>query len=162
MKISMIAAMATDRAIGKDNQLLWRLPADLQFFKKITMDKPIIMGRKTFESIGRPLPGRKNIVLSTGSEAPHPDVILAKDIETALKEAGQVAEVMIIGGGKIYEAFLPQADQLFITYVDTEVEADTYFPEFDLTQWQAVAETEGKIDEKNQLAHRFVTYIKNN
>ncbi len=160
MKISMIAAMTANRAIGKDNQLLWRLPADLQFFKKMTMDKPIIMGRKTFESIGRPLPGRKNIVLSTGSETPHPDVILAKDIETALKEAGQVAEVMIIGGGKIYEAFLPQASQLFITYVDTEVEADTYFPEFDLAQWEAVAETEGKVDEKNQLAHRFLTYIK--
>ncbi len=160
MKISMIAAMTANRAIGKDNQLLWRLPADLQFFKKITMDKPIIMGRKTFESIGRPLPGRKNIVLSTSSETPHADVILAKDIETALKEAGQVAEVMIIGGGKIYEAFLPQASQLFITYVDTEVEADTYFPKFDLAQWDVVAETEGKVDEKNQLAHRFLTYIK--
>ncbi|WP_111976994.1 type 3 dihydrofolate reductase [Algibacillus agarilyticus] len=162
MKISMIVAMTHENGIGKENQLLWHMPADLQFFKKTTLGKPIIMGRKTFESIGRPLPGRRNIVLSTQSASPHPDVVLVNNIDDALKAAGDVEEVMIIGGGKIYEAFLPSAHQLYITYVDADLDADTYFPELQQNEWQEIDNTPGIVDEKNKYPHRFVILEKAN
>ncbi|AWB68700.1 type 3 dihydrofolate reductase [Saccharobesus litoralis] len=161
MIISMIAAMTADRAIGKDNQLLWHLPADLQFFKRTTLGKPVIMGRNTFESIGRPLPGRTNIVVSTRDEKPHPDVVLVNTLEAAIQAAGDVEEVMIIGGGKVYEAFLAKANKLYVTYVDADIEGDTYFPEFlNDKAWQEIERIEGQVDDKNPLAHRFVIYQK--
>ncbi|NTS75822.1 type 3 dihydrofolate reductase [Catenovulum sp. SM1970] len=159
MTISMIVAMTPDRAIGKDNKLLWHLPADLKFFKETTLGKPIIMGRKTFDSIGRPLPGRTNVVVSRSNEQPHPDVVLANDLDQAVEACGDVEEVMIIGGGFIYEAFLPKADKLFVTVVDADIEGDTHFPDFLASeQWQEVARVEGTVDEKNPLPHTFFTY----
>ncbi|MCU4674415.1 dihydrofolate reductase [Catenovulum sp. 2E275] len=166
MIISMIAAMTPDYVIGKDNQMLWHLPADFKFFKQTTLGKPIIMGRKTFESIGKPLPGRLNIVLSTGSDSPHPDVVLVNTPQEAITTAqqelehGEENEIMVIGGGVIYQLFLPLADRLYITEVNAKIDGDAYFPQIDNTQWQEVSRTIGTVDEKNQLPHQFVTYQK--
>ncbi len=166
MIISMIAAMTPERVIGKDNQMLWHLPADFKHFKQTTLGKPIIMGRKTFESIGRPLPGRLNIVLSKGDKPPHPDVVLVNTIEQAIEKAKQSLlntdenEIMVIGGGVIYELFLPIADRLYITEVNTQIDGDAYFPEINKNTWQETERSQGVIDEKNALAHQFVTYQK--
>lgn len=162
----MIAAMTPDYVIGKDNQMLWHLPADFKFFKQTTLGKPIIMGRKTFESIGRPLPGRLNIVLSKGAQAPHPDVVLVNTVEQAIQTAQaelenkNESEIMVIGGGVIYELFLPFADRLYITEVNTKIEGDAYFPAIDKNNWQEVERILGEVDEKNKLAHQFITYQK--
>lgn len=162
----MIAAMTPERVIGKDNQMLWHLPADFKHFKQTTLGKPIIMGRKTFESIGRPLPGRLNIVLSKGDKPPHPDVVLVNTIEQAIEKAKQSLlntdenEIMVIGGGVIYELFLPIADRLYITEVNTQIDGDAYFPEINKNTWQETERSQGVIDEKNALAHQFVTYQK--
>ena len=128
MIISMIAAMAKDRVIGKDNQMPWHLPADFAWFKRCTMGKPVVMGRKTYESIGRPLPGRQNIVISRDDNLAIEGVTTVTSIERALEAAGEVDEVMIIGGGAIYKACLPQADKLYVTYIDAQIEGDTQFP----------------------------------
>ncbi|QGM35476.1 Dihydrofolate reductase type 3 [Vibrio sp. THAF191d] len=128
MIISMIAAMAKDRVIGKDNQMPWHLPADFAWFKRCTMGKPVVMGRKTYESIGRPLPGRQNIVISRDANLAIEDVTTVTSIDDAIKAAGDVEEVMIIGGGAIYKACLPQADKLYVTYIDAQIEGDTQFP----------------------------------
>ncbi len=135
--ISLIAAMAADRIIGMDNAMPWNLPADLAWFKKQTLNKPVIMGRRTFESIGRPLPGRLNIVISRapGKTA---GVTHAASLEEALLLAGDVPEVMIIGGGNIYAQMLEKADRLYLTHIDAEVEGDTQFPDYDPDQWQSV------------------------
>ncbi|AIW19935.1 type 3 dihydrofolate reductase [Vibrio coralliilyticus] len=128
MIISMIAAMAKDRVIGKDNQMPWHLPADFAWFKRCTLGKPVVMGRKTYESIGRPLPGRQNIVISRDANLAIEGVTTVTSIEQALEVAGEVDEVMIIGGGAIYKACLPQADKLYVTYIDAKIEGDTQFP----------------------------------
>ena len=158
MHIAIIAAMDRNRLIGNKNQLPWHLPADLAHFKQVTMGKPVIMGRKTFESIGRPLPGRTNIVL-TGSETFRPEgVLVANSLEQALLLAGGVDEVMVIGGSLIYRLFLPKADRLYLTYVENEHAGDAWFPEFDLEKWRIIATEEHMADEKNLCAYTFVTY----
>ena len=128
MIISMIAAMANDRVIGKDNQMPWHLPADFAWFKRCTMGKPVVMGRKTYESIGRPLPGRQNIVISRDDSLTIEGVTTVTSIDAALTAAGEVDEVMIIGGGTIYEACLPKANKLYVTHIDASVDGDTQFP----------------------------------
>ncbi|WP_016955501.1 type 3 dihydrofolate reductase [Catenovulum agarivorans] len=164
MIISMIAAMTPQRAIGKDNKLLWHLPNDLKFFKQQTLGKPVIMGRKTYDSIGRPLPGRLNIVISRQETSPHPDVQLASSIEQAVeiakRELTDEQEIVVIGGGHIYQSMLSHADKLYVTIVETEVDADTYFPEIDPQDWQVSEETAGLVDDKNPLAHTFYTYTR--
>lgn len=155
MKISMVAAMAKDRVIGKDNAMPWHLPADFAWFKKVTMGKPIVMGRKTFESIGRPLPGRQNIVISRNPDFTAEGVTVVSDIAAAQSAAGDVEELMIIGGGSIYEACLPLADRLYLTFIDLTVEGDTCFPAWDDT-WQEVHSESYAADEKNAHAMRFV------
>lgn len=135
--ISLIAAMAADRVIGMDNAMPWSLPADLAWFKKQTLNKPVIMGRRTFESIGRALPGRLNIVLSR-TPGNDPNVSWVTSLDDALALAGEVPEIMIIGGGKIYEQMLEKADRLYLTHIDAEVEGDTQFPDYDPDQWQSV------------------------
>ncbi|KJY84741.1 diacylglycerol kinase [Vibrio neptunius] len=155
MIISMIAAMAKDRVIGKDNQMPWHLPADFAWFKRCTMGKPVIMGRKTYESIGRPLPGRHNIVVSRDVNLAIEGVTTVITIDHALEAAGDVDEVMIIGGGAIYKACLPQADKLYVTYIDAQIEGDTQFP-----YWEDMFEethSENYVaDEKNAYDMRFV------
>ena len=136
--ISIIVAASTNNTIGVDGDLPWRLPEDLKRFKSITMGKPMIMGRTTFESIGRALPGRRSIVLSrqAGFEAPDCDVV--SSVADALKIAGDVEEVMIIGGGDIYRQFLPMADRIYFTRIDAHIEGDTRFPEIDLEDWKVM------------------------
>ncbi|OAN18999.1 diacylglycerol kinase [Photobacterium jeanii] len=155
MKISMIAAMANDRVIGKDNAMPWHLPADFAWFKRSTLGKPIVMGRKTFESIGRPLPGRHNIVISRNPEFQADGVTVVADIDAAIAAAGDVAEVMIIGGGSIYQACLPKADQLYLTFIDAEVDGDTRFPEWG-EAWTLDHEEHYQADEKNAYDMHFV------
>jgi dihydrofolate reductase len=161
--ISMIAAMANNRVIGLDNKMPWHLPADLQHFKKVTTGKPVIMGRKTFESIGRPLPGRRNIIITRNSEYQAAGIETVATPEAALSLVADVAEVMIIGGGNIYQQFLPRAERLYLTFIDLEVAGDTQFPDYEaVANWQVQDEIAMSPDEKNQHAYKFVTLYKAN
>lgn len=154
MKLSLIVAAAQNNVIGRDNQLPWHLPQDLKYFKATTLGKPIIMGRKTFESIGRPLPGRTNIVISRQSDWRAPGVVVAQTIEQAIALGQQlrddhqqpVAEVMVIGGAEIYRHTLAVADRVYLTRVHAEVEGDAYFPELPDDQWQKISEVPGDAD----------------
>ncbi|HHP5489799.1 TPA: type 3 dihydrofolate reductase [Aeromonas veronii] len=157
MKISMIAAMAHDRVIGKDNQMPWHLPADLAHFKRVTLGKPVLMGRKTFESIGRPLPGRRNLVISRnpGYQAEGIEVVGSIEAALALLAGSSVEELMVIGGGHLYAEMLPSADCLYLTQIDLAVEGDTRFPAFDDGQWQRIACESHPADEKNPHPYSF-------
>ena len=138
---SLIVAVADNGVIGSTNQLPWRISADLKYFKHVTLGKPIIMGRLTFESIGKPLPGRTNIVMTRDTAWQADGVERARDLNEALAIAKKIAddsgleEVMIIGGATIYREALPQADRLYLTRVHTEVDGDAFFPELDLSEW---------------------------
>ncbi|BBR40936.1 dihydrofolate reductase [Aeromonas veronii] len=160
MKISMIAAMAHDRVIGKDNQMPWHLPADLAHFKRVTLGKPVLMGRKTFESIGRPLPGRRNLVISRnpGYQAEGIEVVGSVEAARALLASSAVEELMVIGGGHLYAEMLPSADRLYLTQIDLAVEGDTRFPAFDDGQWQRIDCESHPADEKNPHPYRFETW----
>ncbi|WP_347232152.1 type 3 dihydrofolate reductase [Pseudoalteromonas sp. PS5] len=161
MVISMIAAMANNRVIGKDNDMPWHLPADLQHFKKITLGKPVIMGRKTFESIGRPLPGRRNIVISRNSNYTHEGIEVVSTPEAALKAVSNYEEIMIIGGGHIYDIFLPYAQRLYLTFIDLDVEGDTQFPDYKkFGEWREVETECNEPDERNNHSYKFVTLHK--
>lgn len=155
--ITLIAAMGNNRAIGLDGRMPWHLPAELQHFKKATMGKAIVMGRKTWQSIGRPLPGRQNIVISRnpGFSAEGADVC---DSLASAIEVSETDEIMIIGGGQLYSAALPLAQGMILTLIDIEPEADTWFPEWDESQWQQTEERHFPIDEINQLAYRIVRF----
>ncbi|MBF3236608.1 type 3 dihydrofolate reductase [Aeromonas veronii] len=160
MKISMIAAMAHDRVIGKDNQMPWHLPADLAHFKRVTLGKPVLMGRKTFESIGRPLPGRRNLVISRNPnyQAEGIEVVGSVEAALALLAGSSVEELMVIGGGHLYAEMLPSADCLYLTRIDLAVEGDTRFPAFDDGQWQRVDCESHPADEKNPHPYSFETW----
>ena len=132
----MIAAMAQDRVIGKDNKMPWHLPEELAYFKKVTMGKPIVMGRNTFESIGRPLPGRQNIVVSRNPDLTIDGVDVVNSVEQAIEVAQQCDELMIIGGAMLYEHMLPKADILYLTQIDLQAEGDAYFPDYTQYQWK--------------------------
>lgn len=139
---SLIVAVADNGVIGSNNQLPWRISADLKYFKQVTLGKPIIMGRLTFESIGKPLPGRTNIVMTRDTRWQADGVERASDLTEALAIANKIAdasaleEVMIIGGASIYREALPQADRLYLTRVHTQVDGDAFFPELDLSEWR--------------------------
>ena len=135
--ISLIVALDQNRVIGLNNAMPWHLPGELQYFKETTMGKPIIMGRKTFESIGRPLPGRRNIVITRNPQYDAQGIELAYSLEEAIKLAGDVEEIMIIGGQQIFTESLPLADRLYITEIDYAFEGDTYFPDYE--GWQKVS-----------------------
>lgn len=161
MIISLIAAMDKNRLIGVDNGLPWHLPADFKHFKEVTMGKPIIMGRKTFESIGRPLPGRKNIVISrSGFNAE--GVIVADSIDAALDEVKDSDEAMVIGGANLYQQILPLAQRMYLTQVDAECTGDAWFPEFDLEEWQIINKSKYFADEKNNYNFEVITYQREN
>ena len=161
MKISFVVAASTNNVIGVDGDLPWRLPEDLKKFKSITMGKPMIMGRATYDSIGRALPGRQSIVLTRqkGFRAEGCDV--ATSIEDALKLAGDAEEVMVIGGGKIYEQFLPMADRIYLTRVNATVEGDTYFPQLDNDEWQMVESENFPAVETPEYGFVFETWERN-
>ncbi|MEM0910178.1 MAG: type 3 dihydrofolate reductase, partial [Pseudomonadota bacterium] len=159
MTISMIAAMAKGRVIGKDNKMPWHLPADLKHFKSVTMGKPIIMGRKTYQSIGKALPGRDNIVISNDRSFTVDDAIVVDSIKAAVQSADENSnEIMIIGGGRVYESLLPRATKLYLTFIDLEIDGDTFFPDYEKdAKWNTVALERYDADEKNAYDYQFVT-----
>lgn len=158
-KISLIAAMADNGVIGIENQLPWKLPSDMKWFRQHTLGKPIIMGRKTFESFGgRALPERHNIVITRDHEYTLEHASVAHSIDEALSIAGEVNEIMIIGGASFYEQMLPQADRLYLTFVHADIEGDAWFPEIDFSQWQELERYDQAADDNNAYAHSFVIY----
>jgi len=157
MIISLIAAMDKNRLIGANNGLPWHLPADFSHFKKVTMNKPIVMGRKTFESIGKPLPGRQNIVISRSGFSAQ-GVTVVDSIDAALAAAKNADEIMIIGGASFYKQMIDRADRMYLTYVDAECEGDAWFPEFNLDDWRVVSERQYLADEKNNYNFKIITY----
>ena len=159
MVISIIAAIAKNRVIGKDNKLPWNLPADLQHFKELTLGKPIIMGQKTFESIGRALPGRTNIVLTRDKNFKPDGCIAVYSIDESLKAAGECdcQEVMVIGGAIVFEQFLSLTNRMYLTLIDEDFEGDAFFPEFDLADWQEKERIENQPDKENHYKYTFLT-----
>lgn len=170
MEKCIIVAIADNNAIGRDNALLWHISEDLKFFRRTTSGHPVIMGRKTYESIGRPLPRRTNIVVSRGSEAPEGTLLassleeafwLAEDATQGVAEVPQPARCFVIGGGQIYAQALELADRLIVTHVHTVIEnADTFFPEIDLQQWKVDSRSELYVDEETGYSFEFVEYIR--
>ncbi|MEC4727266.1 type 3 dihydrofolate reductase [Shewanella sp. D64] len=158
MKIALIAAMANNRVIGKDNQMPWHLPEDLRHFKVMTLGKPIVMGRKTFDSIGRPLPGRHNIVISRQEELAIEGTTCVTSFEAAMEAAGDIEELVVIGGGQLYRTTLALADKLYLTEINLNVDGDTYFPEWDDGTWLKVG-SKSAISDKG-LGYRFIELVK--
>ncbi len=160
IRLAMIAAMSRNRVIGRDNALPWHISADLKHFKRTTLGKPVVMGRKTFESIGRPLPGRTNIVVTRQKDYCPDGVRVATSTASALALADEVAaadgadEVMVIGGEQLYRSLLPHAERLYLTEVDAEVEGDAFFPDLD-ARWEVASEESGEEDD---WRFRFVEY----
>lgn len=156
MKLSLIAAVSDNGVIGFKGKLPWKLPADLQYFKKITMGHPIIMGRKTYESIGRPLPGRRNIVLSRVKHLSILGCEVVSTLEAALEKFDQTEEVFVIGGESVYKEALPYAHHLYLTQVHAQVEGDTYFSQYEKSVWKEVSREDHDADEKNEYPYSFV------
>lgn len=152
--------MSENGAIGQDNQLLWHLPNDLKHFKALTLNKPIIMGRKTFESIGKPLPGRQNIILTKARYLKIPGCEVVHSVNEALDVSQDAPEVMIIGGGEIYRLFMPLVTTMHITYVHTTLGGQVSFPEFDSSEWQEISRERFSQDEKHQYDYSFVTLVR--
>jgi dihydrofolate reductase len=161
MKISLIVAMAQNRVIGRDNKMPWHLSADLKRFRAITMNCPILMGRKTFESIGRPLDGRANLILSKQENYQPQGCHVFQSLESALETAKTLGdELFIIGGATLYEITLPLAQRLYLTQIQTEFDGDTFFPEFNLNDWNEIACEQIDNDEKADFSYRFLTLEK--
>ena len=164
MKRSMIVAMAENRVIGINNKLPWYLPNDLKYFKQVTLGKPIIMGRKTFESIGKPLPGRTNIIITRNTDWSAEGVKVVHSLDQAYKLAEAVcdidgqSELMIIGGDQIYKSSLPEIDRIYLTQVHADVSGDAWFPEVDWSKWQEVARENYKAEGPNPYDYSFVVF----
>lgn len=160
MFISIIAAMDRNRVIGRNNQMPWYLPADFKYFKRITLGKPIIMGRKTYDSIGHPLPGRRNIIISHNAHLQIPDCEVLPSLEKALKlfeyKNKNEDEVFIIGGASLFEQALPFANRLYFTFIDGDFAGDTYFPEWQQKDWQEMNRDSHKADASNPYNYHFV------
>lgn len=149
MRVSIIVAMARNRVIGRDNEMPWHLPAELKYFKRVTMGKPVIMGRKTFESIGRPLPGRHNIVVTRNRGYEAQGVTVVHALGEALEAAGEVDEAVIIGGAELYRQALPVAERLYLTEIEAEPEGDARFPEIRPDHWREVSRVRREKDGDN-------------
>jgi len=166
MDISLIVAASKNRVIGKDNQLLWRLPADMKRFRKLTMGKPIIMGRKTFASIGKPLPGRDNIIITRNKSFEMPGLFVVHSVEEALilgrtrAQTLGVTEIMVIGGEQIYKESLPFANRIYYSLVECELGGDAFFPELDEALWDEGPSEFCERDELNEFDHSFKIYQK--
>jgi len=161
MKLSLIWAMDRNRLIGRNNALPWKLPADMIWFKKNTMGKPILMGRKTYESIGRPLPGRTNLILTRQSDLHIDGCIVVHSLAEAQAAVPKTKEIMIMGGAEIYALLINQADRLYITEIDEAFEGDAWFPEFDRNDWQEISCLSCFPDDKSLYAHRFMVLERN-
>lgn len=159
MKISLIAAMGKNKVIGKNNSLPWHLPADMKRFRELTRNKPIIMGRKTYESIGRPLPDRKNIIITKDKSYRAEGCIIAHSINEALSSAEGADEVMIIGGANVYRQFLPIADKIYLTIIGKDFEGDAYFPQYG-NEWREVKKEDCKADAQNPHNYSFLVLEK--
>lgn len=155
MGLSLIVARASNGVIGKDNQLPWHLPADLKHFKAITMGKPIVMGRKTFESIGRPLPGRQNIVVTRNPGFMASGITVAHSVEAAITAANETEEIMIIGGTELYKLSLPLADRIYLTDIQQNFDGDAHFPSLD-SQWREVSREDRVSDDG--LSYSFCVF----
>lgn len=155
MKSIIIVAMDKNNLIGNNNDLPWRLPADLAYFKEKTKGYPIVMGRKTYESIGRPLPGRENVILTRDKnyQAEGCTVVNDKFLLDVRSDTG-----FVIGGSEIFNMYLEEADMMFITFIDHEFEGDTYFPQIDWTRWKIVSHEKGPNNEKNPYDYYFIVY----
>lgn len=160
--ISLLVAVSSTGVIGRDNALPWKLSADLRRFRRLTTGHAIVMGRKTFESIGRPLPERTNIVVTRQAGYAAEGVIVASDIDAAIRKASEIHgaddEVFIVGGAEIYRQTLERADRLYLTRVEADVAGDTYLPAIDFSQWKLVEETRFAADERNEFPHSFLVY----
>lgn len=155
MIISIIAALGKNRVIGSDNYIPWKLPADMKRFKELTTGKPVIMGRKTFESIGRPLPNRTNIIITTDKNYKENGCIVVHSVDDALK-AAKGSEIMIIGGAQTYKQFLPKANRMYLTFIDKEFEGDAYFPEYNKHEWKETSREEHA--DEGGLRYAFVNF----
>lgn len=160
MHISLIVASSENRVIGGDNQLLWHLPADLKHFKALTSGKPIIMGRKTYASIGKALPGRTNIIMTRDPNFQAQGCIVVASIAQALTAAGEAEEIMVIGGGEIYQATLSLATHIYLTIVHHKFIGDTYFPELPAQEWLLLEKEDHKADDKNAYDYSFLVYTR--
>ena len=158
IQLSAVVAIDENRVIGFENRLPWNMPADLQHFKQLTLDKPIMMGRKTYQSIGRPLPRRRNIIISRDPNfAPAGTEIFASP-ELALTALHDAPEIMLIGGAQLFTQLLPQLTRLYLTIIHYTFPGDTYFPEIDFTQWQEIAREAHHADTANPYSYTFLTY----
>lgn len=155
-KISLIAAMSLERVIGVKNQLPWHLPDDLRRFKQLTLGKPVVMGSQTYLSIGKPLPGRENFVLTRDVDKHFEGCFMVHDVGSLVEAVKAFEEIFIIGGAQIYQQFLPIADRLYLTVVQTSVAGDAYFPEWNPSEWQEYSREHHPIDEKHPVAFDFV------
>ncbi len=156
-RIAFVVAFDRRKVIGKDGRLPWRLPDDMKRVRELTMGKPLIIGRRTYESIGRALRGRTNIVLTRDPDF-HPDgVLVARTPEQALVLAGDAPEVIVFGGAEVFRVFLPVATRIYLTEVDADVGGDTFFPEFDRAEWREVERAEHGRDERHPFSFRFIT-----
>lgn len=158
--ITIIAAVASNNALGKDNQLIWHLPADLKRFKKVTLGHHIIMGRKTFESLGKPLPKRTTIIITRNKNYKQEGCIVVNSLKQAIKAAKEDENPYILGGAEIYKQAIEIADKLDITLVNQSFEADAFFPEIDFTIWEETSREDFKADDKNNYNFSFITYIR--
>ena len=161
MIISLIVAMDRNGVIGKDGTIPWHLSSDLQHFRKITMGKPIVMGRKTHESIGRPLPGRENIVVTRDGDFHAPGCTVLHAVEDVFNYCGGTDEIMIMGGADLYKQALDKAGRIYLTEVHTKLDGDTFFPKYDRESWEEVERYDFRADEKNEYDYSFVILEKN-
>jgi len=157
MIISLIAAMSKNRVIGKDNSLPWNMPNDKKHFWELTRGKPVVMGRKTYESIGKPLPNRLNIIITRDQEYKAEGCTIVHSIDEAVTAAQGNEEIMVIGGSQIYEKFLPKANRMYLTFIDAEIDGDTYFPEYNPEEWAETSYEEHEKDANNPFDYDFVT-----
>lgn len=160
--LSLIVAASTNNAIGKNNQLLWHLPKDLKFFKNTTWGMVVLMGRKTFESVNKPLPGRVNIVITSSPDWKADGVWIAKDLDDAIAQAKTTncKEIFIIGGGEIYKQTMPLADKIYMTRVHKQIEGDTFFPLINENEWELKEATDFKADEKHAYDFSFQVWVR--
>jgi dihydrofolate reductase len=157
MRVSLIAAVGSNNVIGNAGKLPWRLPDDLSRFKRLTLGHPVVMGRRTFESLGKPLSGRRNIVLTRNARSSLPGCEMARTADEAIALAGN-DELFVIGGASVYELFLPLASRLYITYVEGNFSGDVFFPEVRWENWRIVEESTGAMQLPGAPPHRFVNY----
>lgn len=158
MKLAIIVATDQQGLIGRDNDLPWKLSADLQYFRQVTMGKPLIMGRNTHQSIGRALPGRQNIVVTKNANFSAEGCTVVHSVAEALKACHDAKEVMVMGGASLYEQFLPHAERLYLTQVNASLDGDTWFPDWQKTEWHQVSREDHLADHKNEYNYSFMVF----